>query len=229
MNDKKNPLVHPLIETSSLSRKYLMGNVEVQALKNATIKVNKGEFIALMGSSGSGKSTLLHLLGCLDTPTSGKYILDGKNVENLSKNEQASVRNQKIGFIFQTFNLLARTTAIDNIILPLFYRRKENDIKEKARNALERVGLSNRANHLPNELSGGERQRIAIARAIVTNPSIILADEPTGNLDSKTGQEILKLLKGLHKEGSTLIMVTHDPKISKHADRVINIQDGMIL
>jgi putative ABC transport system ATP-binding protein len=227
-NNSSSPSNHSIIQTNALSRTYTMGNVEVDALRNATFEIHAGEFVALMGSSGSGKSTLLHLLGCLDTPTSGTYLLDGQNVENLTKNEQAHLRNQKIGFIFQTFNLLARTSSIDNVSLPLLYRGKQTHIKEKALTALERVGLGNRAKHAPNELSGGERQRIAIARAIITNPSILLADEPTGNLDSTTSIEIINLLSELHQDGSTLLMVTHDPKIAKYADRIIHIQDGLV-
>jgi putative ABC transport system ATP-binding protein len=218
-----------VIEVQHLSRIYEMGSVKVNALLDASFHISKGEFVALMGSSGSGKSTLLHLLGCLDTPTSGKYFLEDQDVSDFTNDERAHVRNQRIGFIFQTFNLLSRISALDNVALPLLYRKSHNGVIENARDALEKVGLLNRLNHKPMELSGGERQRVAIARALVTKPVIILADEPTGNLDSKTGREIMELLTRLNEEGSTILLVTHDPKIAKFAHRKINMLDGKIM
>ncbi len=219
----------PVIETHTLSRVYPMGSSEVLALRDVSLQVDEGEFVALMGSSGSGKSTLLHLLGCLDTPTSGSYMLEGQDVSQLSKNERANVRNRQIGFIFQTFNLLSRISALENVMLPLLYRGHQKDSRERAIQALEHVGLSQRTQHKPTELSGGERQRVAIARAIVTTPTILLADEPTGNLDSRTGEDILELLSQLNQEGSTILMVTHDAIIAAHANRVLHMQDGQIL
>ena len=206
-----------------------MGSSEVHALRDVSLQVDEGEFVALMGSSGSGKSTLLHLLGCLDTPTSGSYMLEGQDVSQLSKNERANVRNRQIGFIFQTFNLLSRISALENVMLPLLYRGQQKDMREHAIQALEHVGLDQRAQHKPMELSGGERQRVAIARAIVTAPTILLADEPTGNLDSRTGGDILGLLSQLNQEGSTILMVTHDAVIAAHAHRILHMQDGQIL
>jgi len=223
------PTDNPVIEARSLSRVYKMGSIEVHALREASLQIHQGEFVALMGSSGSGKSTLLHLLGCLDEPTSGSYILEGRNVDGLSRNQRARVRNERIGFVFQTFNLLARVSAQDNVTLPLLYRGRQKQVRERAEIALERVGLSERARHKPMELSGGERQRAAIARAIVTNPAIILADEPTGNLDSRTGDEIMELLTELNQEGSTILMVTHDAKIAAYADRMLHMHDGQIV
>ena len=206
-----------------------MGTVEVHALQDASLQVHPGEFVALMGSSGSGKSTLLHLLGCLDEPTSGSYILEGRSVEGLSRNQRARVRNQRIGFVFQTFNLLARVSALENVTLPLLYRGRQKDVRERAAAALERMGLQQRAGHKPMELSGGEQQRVAIARAIVTNPAILLADEPTGNLDSRTGDELMELITELNQEGSTILMVTHDAKIAAYAHRTLQMEDGRIL
>jgi putative ABC transport system ATP-binding protein len=206
-----------------------MGSIEVHALRDASLRVNQSEFVALMGSSGSGKSTLLHLLGCLDEPTSGSYILEGRTVERLTRNQRARVRNERIGFVFQIFNLLARVSALENVTLPLLYRGRQKHVKERAAAALERVGLDKRAQHKPVELSGGEQQRVAIARAIVSNPAIILADEPTGNLDSRTGDEIMELLTELNQEGSTILMVTHDPEIATYAHRTLHMQDGHIL
>lgn len=223
------PAPNPIIETYSLSRVYPMGSVEVHALRDASLQVHQGEFVALMGSSGSGKSTLLHLLGCLDEPTSGSYILEGRSVEGLSRNQRAQVRNERIGFVFQTFNLLARVSAQENVTLPLLYRGRQKDVRERAAAALERVGLEQRTHHKPMELSGGERQRVAIARAIVTRPAIILADEPTGNLDSRTGEELMELLTALNQEGSTILMVTHDAKIAAYAHRTLRMHDGQIV
>jgi len=225
----EQPAPNPVIETRSLSRVYKMGSIEVHALWDASLQIHQGEFVALMGSSGSGKSTLLHLLGCLDEPTSGIYILEGRSVEGLSRNQRARIRNERIGFVFQTFNLLARVSALENVTLPLLYRGRQKEVRERAAVALERVGLGQRARHKPMELSGGERQRAAIARAIVTNPAIILADEPTGNLDSRTGDEIMELLTELNQEGSTILMVTHDSAIAAYADRKLQMHDGQIV
>jgi len=225
----RQPAKNPVIETLSLSRVYSMGSIEVHALREASLQVQKGEFVALMGSSGSGKSTLLHLLGCLDEPSSGSYILEGRRVDGLSRNQRAQVRNERIGFVFQTFNLLARVSAQENVTLPLLYRGRQKEVRERAATALERVGLGPRSGHKPTELSGGERQRVAVARAIVTNPAIILADEPTGNLDSRTGDEIMELLTELNQEGSTILMVTHDAKIAAYAHRRLQMEDGEIL
>jgi putative ABC transport system ATP-binding protein len=228
-NPEAESPAQPVIETRSLSRVYPMGSVEVHALRDASLQVEQGEFVALMGSSGSGKSTLLHLLGCLDEPTSGSYILEGRSVEVLSRDQRAQVRNERIGFVFQTFNLLTRVSALENVTLPLLYRGRQEKVRERALDALERVGLDQRAGHKPMELSGGEQQRVAIARAIVTNPAIILADEPTGNLDSRTGGEIMELLTELNQEGSTILMVTHDAKIAAYAHRMLQMEDGKIL
>jgi putative ABC transport system ATP-binding protein len=218
-----------IIQTENLTRSYNVGNETVNALRAVNIDVEMGEFVALMGASGSGKTTMLHLLGCLDTPTAGRYLLEGRDVSTLSKDERARVRNARIGFVFQTFNLLPRLNALDNVALPLLYGRADNNAKNRAAEALERVGLSTRARHRPNEVSGGERQRIAIARALVSNPALILADEPTGNLDSKTGAGILRLLVELCAEGRTLLLVTHDAKVAAHAGRILEMQDGEIV
>jgi len=193
------------------------------------MEVKTGEFIALMGPSGSGKSTMMHLLGCLDTPTAGHYWLEDRDVSTLSKDERARLRNNRIGFIFQTFNLLPRLNALENVELPLLYGRRGSDVNQRASEALKRVGLIPRAQHRPNELSGGERQRVAIARALVTNPALILADEPTGNLDSKTGADIMRLLVELCAEGRTILMVTHDASVAAHAGRTLHMQDGEIV
>jgi putative ABC transport system ATP-binding protein len=218
-----------LIETDHLTKVYRMGNTEVHALRGVNLGVQAGEFVALMGPSGSGKSTMMHLLGCLDTPTAGRYLLEERDVSTLSKDERARLRNARIGFVFQTFNLLPRLSALDNVALPLLYGRYGGDVKKRAAEALERVGLTPRAQHHPNELSGGERQRVAIARALVTNPVLILADEPTGNLDSKTGADIMRLLVELCAEGRTILVVTHDAQVAAHAGRILKMQDGEIV
>ncbi|MBI4949729.1 MAG: ABC transporter ATP-binding protein [Deltaproteobacteria bacterium] len=216
-----------MIELTSITKKYMMGSSEVDVLKGVDLKIESGEFVSIMGPSGSGKSTLMNIIGCLDRPTGGSYILNGTRVDEMDEEELAKVRNRNIGFVFQTFNLLARESATENVELPLLY----SGVKEPralAVEALKEVGLSHRLGHRPNELSGGERQRVAIARAIVLNPSIILGDEPTGNLDSRTGAEIMAILKDLNAKGTTLVIVTHDPAIAAHSQRVINIRDGAV-
>ena len=218
-----------VIRTENLTRTYMVGHSTVNALRAVSMEVQTGEFIALMGPSGSGKSTMMHLLGCLDTPTAGHYWLEERDVSTLSKDERARLRNNRIGFIFQTFNLLPRLNALENVELPLLYGRRASDVNQRASEALKRVGLIPRAQHRPNELSGGERQRVAIARALVTNPALILADEPTGNLDSKTGADIMRLLVELCAEGRTILMVTHDASVAAHAGRILHMQDGEIV
>ncbi len=218
-----------LIETRQLSKRYRMGSTDLYALREVNLYLASGEFVALMGPSGSGKSTLLQLLGCLDTPSSGAYILEGRDISTLSPAERSRLRNQKIGFIFQTFNLLPRLNSLENVALPLLYRKKTGDAYQLAQRAIERVGLTARINHLPNELSGGERQRVAIARALVTNPAILLADEPTGNLDSRTGTEVMQLMVSLWRDGRTVLLVTHDPNVAAYAQHTLNMQDGRIL
>jgi putative ABC transport system ATP-binding protein len=218
-----------IISAENLWKIYKLGKQEVRALCGVTFSVTKNEFLAIMGPSGSGKSTIMNLLGCLDTPSKGKYYLNHKLVSSLDDNELAFIRNKEIGFVFQVFNLLSRASAFHNVELPLIYRgESRNTRREKAERALEMVEILNRKDHRPSELSGGERQRVAIARALVNDPSILLADEPTGNLDSKTGQEILKLFNKIHSQGNTIIMVTHDSNIARHANRIIYIKDGMI-
>jgi putative ABC transport system ATP-binding protein len=218
-----------LIETDGLTRTYRLGTTEVQALRGVSVQVAQGEFVALMGPSGSGKSTMMHLLGCLDTPTAGRYLLEGRDVSRLSVNERAQVRNRRIGFVFQTFNLLPRLSALDNVMLPLLYRSRVVDAKRRAHEALQHVGLEQRAQHRPMELSGGERQRVAIARALIMDPALILADEPTGNLDSQTGKEIMHLLNELSVAGRTIIIVTHDASVAAYAQRVVHLRDGEIV
>jgi len=220
-----------LIKTQNLWKIYEIGNekVQVQALQGVDLEVEKGEYLAIMGPSGSGKSTLMNLIGCLDTPTQGEYYLNSRLVSQMNDDELAFIRNKEIGFVFQTFNLLPRATALHNVELPLIYNGTESKERQnKARRALEMVDLTGRITHKPNELSGGERQRVAIARAIVNNPSLILADEPTGNLDTATGAEIMKLVDRLHSEGNTIILVTHEADIAAHAHRAIHLRDGKI-
>jgi ABC-type lipoprotein export system ATPase subunit len=227
MNDTR-----AIIQTINITKVYGMGDVEVSALKGISIQVNVGEFVAIMGASGSGKSTLMHILGCLSQPTSGQYILDGDDVSHLDKVQLASIRNQKIGFIFQAYNLLARTSALRNVTLPLLYNYTNPKTLEegdaKARAMLELVGLGQRINHQPHELSGGQQQRVAIARALINDPVMVIADEPTGNLDSKSGIEIMNLLHELHNRGTTIVMVTHDPKIAAHTQRTVTLMDGLV-
>jgi len=218
-----------IIETTEISKIYKMGAEIVQALKSISIDVNRGEYVAFMGPSGSGKSTLMNIIGCLDSPTSGTYILNGKDVSDMSENELAEIRNKEIGFVFQTFNLLPRATCLDNVALPLIYAGfNKSDREEKAFQSLSNVGLADRVHHRPNELSGGQRQRVAIARALVNDPSIILADEPTGNLDSKTSYGIMELFHELHQKGNTIIMVTHEDDIAHYAHRIVCLRDGLI-
>ena len=219
-----------LIHVQDLTKVYLMGTEQVRALDGVSLGIPRGEYVAIMGPSGSGKSTLMNLIGCLDTPSSGTYILNEREVSKLDDNELAAIRNKEIGFVFQTFNLLARTSALGNVELPLIYAgvpRAERLAKSKA--ALESVGLGDRMTHKPNELSGGQRQRVAIARALVNNPSLILADEPTGNLDSKTGTELMSLFDDLNKRGNTIVLVTHEEDIAQHAHRVVKLMDGKIV
>jgi putative ABC transport system ATP-binding protein len=217
-----------VIEAENLTKYFEMGEVEVQALRGVTFKIKRGEVVSIMGPSGSGKSTLMNILGCLDIPTSGEYLLDGENVSHLSDDELSDIRNRKVGFIFQSFNLLPRMSALQNVILPLRYAGS-NKLKDRAMTALEAVGLADRVHHRPNELSGGQQQRVAIARALITEPSIIMADEPTGNLDSKAGKEIIDLLLNLNREsGTTLIIVTHSSEIAGQTGRVLRLRDGLL-
>ncbi len=221
--------MQPVINIKNIKKTYVMGTVEVNALVDVTIQIQKNEYVAIMGPSGSGKSTLMNVIGCLDTPTSGLYEFNGVNVGDMNDNELAKIRNKDIGFVFQTFNLLARSDALHNVELPLIYSgMKKADRKARAEEALGHVRLEDRMHHKPNELSGGQRQRVAIARALVTHPSIILADEPTGNLDSKTGVEIMGLFNDLHSQGNTIILVTHEEDIARHAHRIIRVRDGLI-
>lgn len=218
-----------IIETTDISRRYVMGSEVIQALKSVTISVNKGEYVAFMGPSGSGKSTLMNIIGCLDTPSTGRYILNNKDVSDMTESELAEIRNKEIGFVFQTFNLLPRMSSLDNVALPLIYAGlSKADRTEKAMLSLKNVGLENRAGHRPNELSGGQRQRVAIARALVNDPSILLADEPTGNLDSKTSYEIMDLFDQLYSKGNTIVMVTHEEDIAHYAHRIVRLRDGLV-
>ena len=218
-----------MISLKSIKKTYKIGDEIIEALKDISLNIFKNEYVALMGPSGSGKSTLMNMLGCLDSPSSGEYILNNLSVAIMSDNDLAQVRNKEIGFVFQTFNLLPRATTLDNVALPLVYAGFSKINREKrANDVLESVGLSNRVNHKPNELSGGQRQRVAIARALVNNPAIILADEPTGNLDSKTSVEIMGLFEEIHKKGNTIILVTHEENIAMHAHRIIRLKDGLV-
>ena len=218
-----------LIETRDLWKTYVMGSEEIHALRGVSISIERGEYVAIMGPSGAGKSTLMNVLGCLDTPSSGTYELNGHNVADMDDNELADIRNREIGFVFQTFNLLPRATALRNVELPLIYAGMDVDERrDVAYAALSDVGLAERVTHRPNEMSGGQRQRVAIARALVNKPSIVLADEPTGNLDTKTGHEILDLFSGLHAKGNTLIVVTHEEDVARNAKRIIRIRDGLV-
>lgn len=218
-----------LIEVYDIFKIYKVGTEEVRALNGVSLEIDKNEYVSIMGPSGSGKTTLMHILGCLDTPTKGRYVLNNTDVSVMNDNQLAKIRNKEIGFVFQTFNLLARSTALHNVELPLIYAGVDKEERiARAKKSLEAVGLADRMYHKPNELSGGQRQRVAIARALVTNPSIILADEPTGNLDSKSGEEIMSIFYQLHQAGNTIIVVTHEEDIAKHAEKIIRIRDGKI-
>lgn len=218
-----------IIETDTIAKRYVMGTEVVDALKTISISIDKGEYVAFMGPSGSGKSTLMNIIGCLDSPTKGKYILNGKDVSFMSENELAEVRNKEIGFVFQTFNLLPRQSSLENVALPLIYAGyNKTDRTDRAQSVLESVGLGDRSSHKPNELSGGQRQRVAVARALVNDPSILLADEPTGNLDTKTSYEIMELFEDIHAKGNTIIMVTHEEDIAQYAHRIIRLRDGIV-
>lgn len=218
-----------IIKITDIKRNFALGNEVVYVLKGVNLEIKKGEYVALMGPSGSGKSTLMNILGCLDTPTSGKYTLNGKDVSQMNEKSLAEIRNKEIGFVFQTFNLLPRTTALDNVALPMIYAGKSKSERNKrAAEVLEQVGLGDRMDHHPNQLSGGQRQRVAVARALVNHPSIILADEPTGNLDSKTSVEIMMLFDEIHAKGNTVILVTHEEDIAAHAHRIIRLRDGVV-
>jgi putative ABC transport system ATP-binding protein len=219
----------PIIDIKGITRDFQLGSETVNVLKGIDLLINKGEYVALMGPSGSGKSTLMNILGCLDTPTSGSYILNGKQVSEMHDDELAEIRNKEIGFVFQTFNLMPRTTALDNVALPMVYAGfSKDDRNKRATEVLTQVGLADRMDHKPNQLSGGQRQRVAVGRALVNKPSIILADEPTGNLDSKTSVEIMKLFGEIHANGNTVILVTHEEDIAAHAHRIIRLRDGII-
>ncbi len=218
-----------IIEVENLVKNYKVGTQVVRALRSVSISINRGEYVAIMGASGSGKSTLMNIIGCLDTPTSGKYVLNGKDVSSLRDDQLADIRNSEIGFIFQVFNLLPRNTALENVMLPLVYAGvRKNDRMKRAKDTLVDVGLADRMTHRPNELSGGQRQRVAIARALVNKPALLLADEPTGNLDSEISEEIMKLFADIHRKGNTLLMVTHEEDIARHAHRIIRLKDGKV-
>ena len=218
-----------VIETTALSKMYRLGSEEIHALRSVSISIRRGEYVAFMGPSGSGKSTLMNLIGCLDTPSGGSYVLNGQDVSHMTDNELAEVRNKEIGFVFQTFNLLPRASSLDNVALPLIYAGlNKRDRQARAQEALRSVGLGDRSQHRPNELSGGQRQRVAIARALVNVPSVLLADEPTGALDSKTSYEIMGLFEALHAKGNTIIMVTHEEDIARYAHRIVRLRDGLI-
>jgi putative ABC transport system ATP-binding protein len=226
---KKNDIVKKVIVLENIHKHYQVGDQKVKALQTITIDVEENEYVAIMGASGSGKSTLMNIIGCLDTPTGGNYVLNGHDVNGMTDNQLAEIRNVEIGFIFQTFNLLPRSTALDNVVLPLIYAGfSKSDRIKKAKEVLVSVGLEDRMHHKPNELSGGQRQRVAIARALVNSPSILLADEPTGNLDSKTSVDIMRLLEDIHKKGNTIILVTHENDIAEHAKRIIRLKDGLV-
>jgi len=221
----------PLLDLREIRKTYHLGEVDLQVLKGVSLAINSGELVALMGASGSGKSTLMNILGCLDHPTDGEYWLDGQEISNASSNDRAKLRNKLIGFVFQNFNLLPRTTALENVIMPLSYSAthlSEHEMKERATELLGKVGLAERLDHQPSQLSGGQQQRVAIARSLINRPRLLLADEPTGNLDSRTSEEILQMFRNLNRDGLTIILVTHDPGVAEHAQRVIHIRDGLI-
>lgn len=227
MNSTEIKKAEPVIVARNLQKTYKMGDVEVHALKGVSFEINRGEIVAIMGPSGSGKSTLMSILGCLDLPTSGEYFLDGEEASGLRDDKLAAIRNRKVGFVFQSFNLLPRATALENVELPMRYANQGDHRKQRAREALEMVGLGNRVNHRPNEMSGGQQQRVAIARALINHPAILMADEPTGNLDSKSGQEILDLIISMNRDqGTTVLIVTHDPGVAAKTQRVIRLRDG---